>query len=181
MVNAKVFVDGDRVIISFEGMEDTKAFLHDVLKLASGTLGENVVHEEVPNLEAPPEAAPEILEPEVEDFDAPYAGKTPEEIMKVPKYEGFYFLCDAIVQCKVPAQFKDECKTLVVSQLEKIIAKTPYDEPSRIAGYLTMTQRIFGSTVIPNEYLTCEGDALKEHCAFAEDLLKNLASSISKS
>lgn len=181
MINAKVFVDGDRVILSFEGMEDATAFLEDVLKLASGTLGENVTCEEVPNLDNPPETPPEVLEPEVEDFEEPYTGKTPEEIFKTPKFEGFYFLCDAIVRHKVPEQFKDECKKLVVEQLEKITAKTPYEDPNRMVGYLTMAQRIFGNAIVPDEHLAREGEALKECCAVAEGLLTSFADNVSKS
>lgn len=179
-MNAKILLDGDRVIISFEGMEDASAFLHDVLKLASGTLGEDAVYEEVPNLEAPPEAPLEVSEP-IEDFEEPYTGKTPEEIIKVPNHEGFYFLCNAITRYKVPARFKDECNKLVVNRLEAIIAKTPYEEPQRMLGYLKMAQRIFGSTIILDEYFTYEGDILKECCSKAEGLLKGFCDIISKS
>lgn len=162
-MKAKVFKDGERIIISFEGIKDVEAFLQKVVEIAS-TPETTVVPEEVPHLEHPEE----IKEPELIDFEAPFTGKTLDEIINTENFEGYYFLC----RTKIPPQYKEECSRILVNFFNSKKILYPPKTPDRMKKYLAMARKILGGIVIPEEALNIEEvGMLVTACEYASEKL----------
>ena len=169
-MNAKIYKDGNRVIVSFECLEDAEDVLDRIVRVLSQTV-EPVTMETIPDLEPPieseeprdtpvlEESSNEAKEPEIEDFDGVFAGLTPLEIMKTPKCEGFYFLCAAIRNEKVPPRYIDEVKnTLVDFIVRKGVLNPPYGNVTRMQNYCKMAQNMLGKDEIPDYAYNCDDE-----------------------
>ena len=146
-MKARIIKDGDRVIITFTEIDSPEDFLERVAKVVCGYAENEVVPQEVTGL-AP--AAKEEKESCVTDFEAPFTGKTPEEILTTAKLKGFYFLC----QTKIPEQYKKETQTLLYEYAKKKkVFDPPYEDVDRMKSYLQMAERILGSNIRASEIL----------------------------
>ena len=159
-MKAKIIKDGERVIITFTEIENPEEFLQKVVSIVSSSAEEEVVPQEVLGL-APPVENEENEESyteekreeeeakvakEVEDFQAPFTGKSPEEIISAPRFEGFYFLC----RTEIPDKYKEKCDKLLYEFAEKRkFFPPPYGEKERMKNYLVMAQRILGDENLP--------------------------------
>ena len=168
-MNAKIYKDGNRIIVSFEGIEDAENILDRIVRLLSEKVN-NVTTEVVPDLEPPMECeenfndyvndeSVEVKEPEIEDFEGNFAGQTPQEILKAPKCEGFYFLCTAIRNKKIPPHYTDEVKKMLADFIEKKgVLKPPYGDVKRMQNYCKMAQNMLGENEIPDYAYTCDDE-----------------------
>jgi hypothetical protein len=172
-MKAKVIQDGSRVVITLTGIENPEEFVDKVVKIASGVAENEVVPQKVEGL------AP-VIEEETEsydgiiDFAAPYTGKTPAEIAKLPKSEGLYFLC----RSEIPERYKEECNQYLYEWAEKNKFFTPpYGDISRMKKYLLFADKVLGD-LQSKEMLQALGnepfdemrlDALKTMCEAADE------------
>ena len=163
-MKAKIIKDGERVIITLTEIENPEDFLQKVVSIASSYSEEKIVPQEVLGLVPPVESeeseesyveekeeekekGEEIkVAEEAEDFEAPFTGKSPEEIILMPRFEGFYFLC----RTKIPAKHKETCDKLLYEYAEKKkFFPPPYGETERMKKYLLMSQQILGDENLP--------------------------------
>ncbi len=164
-MKVKVIQDGERVIITFTGIEDPEKFLQNAVKIVSGCSEEEVVPQQALGL-VPAVEEPEESYEENEDFEAPFTGMTPEEILAAPRFEGFYFLC----RTEIPSRYKDECDNLLLEIAERNkIFSPPYGNIDRMKKYLKMAQGILGEDVLPNTSLTDEEEVLDVTCEYAAE------------
>lgn len=184
-MNAKIFKDGERVIISFEGLEDAEAFLQKVVEIASGTIKTEVPVVDIPDLEPPPENNEELFAEEMEietpsDFGEPFTGKTPDEIIVAPMFEGFYYLCRAIKTGTVPSHYIEETRTLVIDFFaNKKVLVPPFGNIERMKKYLKMAQNILGADVIPDDaYQLEDQEWLETACETALAKLQEFVESL---
>lgn len=208
-MNAKVIKDGDRVIITFTGIEDPEYFLQKVVELASTCTEEEIITQEVLGLTPPAEMEfvesydttkieteeviendeheetpnDDVISESLDDFDEPYAGKTPREILASPQFEGFYYLCNA----NIPQRYKEECDLLLYEFAKrKNFFPPPYGDTERMIRYLKVAEKILGNdwpgladinkvienSPIPNEFV--KGlDELDVLCEFASEHISN--------
>lgn len=170
-MRVKVIQDGDRVVVTFTGIENPELFLERVVEIVSTCSEDEVIPQEALGLVPPANEEYEESYVENEDFEAPFTGKTPEEILDAPHFEGFYFLCHAII----PSQYKDECNRLLFDFAEKRkVFSPPYGETKRMQNYLMMARKILGDDAVPDTTsaddemldIICEGVSEKIHAFF---------------
>ena len=184
-MKAKIIKDGERIIITFTEIENSEEFLQKVVNIVSSSAEEEIVPQEVLGLTPPVENEEHEesyteeeredkemervgKEEEIEDFDAPFTGKTPKEIISAPRFEGFYFLCRA----RIPARYKEECNRLLYEFAEKRkIHLPPYGEKERMKNYLVMAQKILGDENLPGITDTIQAIDADPHAIDALDVL----------
>lgn len=147
-MKAKVIQDGNRVIVTFTGIENPEEFVERVAKIVSTSSENEVVPQQVIGLvPAVDEENEESYEEEKTDFDAPYTGKDPEEIIKMPQFEGFYFLC----RTEIPEQYKEKVNSLLYEFAEKRkFFPPPYGNVERMKKYLEMAEKILSLNFLEN-------------------------------
>ena len=161
-MNAKIYKDGNRIIVSFENVDDSEEVLQRIVRVLSND-EEKVIPDIIPDLEQP-EVKEENFEDlfanssveddneiVIEDFEGMYAGKTPREIMKTPKCEGFYFLCTALRTNKIPSCYINEVKELLDNFIKtKNVLHPPFGNIERMKDYCKMAQNMLGKEEIPD-------------------------------
>ena len=141
-MKAKVIQDGNRVVITFTGIENPESFVERVAKIISDSSENEIIPQKVEGLiPVTDEKDEESYEEEILDFAAPYTGKAPEEIIKMPQFEGFYFLC----RTEIPEQHKEKVNSLLYEFAEKRkFFPPPYGNVERMKKYLEMAEKILG-------------------------------------
>lgn len=104
----------------------------------------------------------------IEDFAAPYTGKTPKEIMALPNFEGFYFLC----QAEIPERYQKECDRLLYKFAEKHkFFLPPFGNVERMKKYLTMAGKILGIKDVEDAKKALGNEPLSKDSLEALDIL----------
>ena len=176
-MKARIIKDGDRVIVTFTEIDNPEDFLEKVAKVICGYTEEKITPEEVKGLVPVTEEKEEsCVAPE--DFEAPYAGKTPQEIIAIPKFEGFYFLC----RTKIPEKYQEETRQLLHDlAVKKELFTPPYKNVDRMKRYLLMSEKILGPSIAASEIVNAVNNgpmdedkkkALVTSCKTACEMLK---------
>lgn len=186
-MKAKVLKDGDRIVVSFSGIKDAEHFLESIVKMLSEELNQSVAPKAVQDIEPLPnddlDVDKEVEEPEnidVADFDAPYTGKTPADIMAEPQHKGFYFLCNAVNNGRIPSASREECRKILAEYIDgKGILKPPYGNTDRMKKYIIMAQKMLGEDVVSNvAYEYDDAEYLTAACDTTLDYLKEFRSKL---
>lgn len=162
-MNAKIIYDSNRVIITFSNIENPEEFLQKVVDIVSGNSDKKIVPEVVQELDPPPTDTESY-----EDFEAPFTGKTPQEVFCAPKFQGFYFLC----QTKIPKRYAKECNKLLWDYVQsKSLCSPPYGKRDRMLNYMKMATNILGEKVVPMITADITDDELDIICESTEEKL----------
>ena len=168
-MNAKVYQDGKRLIVSFEDLENAEEFLQRVVDIVSGPvpLTPEMVSDLDPivtEADSVVDVSEEVKEPccldtsnSVQDFSEPFAGNTPTQILSAPNFEGFYFLCRAVRFGEVPAVYKEEVAKLLIGFMDQYkILQPPYGNVERMKRYCQMAQKMLGNHAVPDDAFTSD-------------------------